>query len=86
MAAARHSKAGEFVRRGLFAGVRDFAELERRIAALPDEQSRGAAFEVFAEAHLATQRGHDAATVWPLTANGVRGNGGQWGQIHTIDN
>ncbi len=68
MAQARHSKAGEFVRRGIFAGVRDFAELERRIAALPDESSRGAAFEVFAEAYLATQRRHDAATVWPLAA------------------
>ncbi len=68
MAAAQHSKAGEFVRRGIFAGLRDFAELERRIAALPDEQSRGAAFEVFAEAYLATQRRHDAAIVWPLAS------------------
>ncbi len=37
----------------------------QKIAALPDEQSRGAAFEVFAEAYLATQRKHDAAQVWP---------------------
>jgi hypothetical protein len=36
-----------------------------KIAALPDEQSRGAAFEVFAEAYLATQRKYDAAQVWP---------------------
>jgi len=42
-----------------------FAELEQKIAALPDEKSRGDAFEVFAEAYLATQRKHDAAQVWP---------------------
>jgi predicted helicase len=42
-----------------------FAELEQKIAALPDEQSRGAAFEVFAEAYLVTQRKYDAAQVWP---------------------
>lgn len=45
-----------------------FAEFETRVAALPDEQARGDAFEVFAEAYLATQRKHDAANVWPLTA------------------
>ncbi len=38
------------------------------MAALPDEQARGDAFEVFAEACLATLRQHDAAEVWPLTA------------------
>ena len=65
MANARHSKAGRFVQQRLFCDLSDFAELERRIAALPDEQSRGAAFEVFAEAYLATQRKYDAAQVWP---------------------
>src|ERR1035441_10084741 len=65
MATARHPKATFFVQRHLFAGVTSFAELEQKIAALPDEQSRGAAFEVFAEAYLATQRKHDAAQVWP---------------------
>ena len=49
----------------MFSGLTSFAELEQKIAALPDEQSRGAAFEVFAEAYLATQRKHDAAQVWP---------------------
>lgn len=66
MGKAQHPKAGTFVRQKLFAGVKSFAELETRIAALPDEQSRGSAFEVFAEAYLATQRKHDAAQVWPL--------------------
>jgi hypothetical protein len=52
----------------LFHDLADFAELERRIADLPDEKSRGDAFEVFAEAYLATERKHDAETVWPLTS------------------
>src|ERR1017187_10426137 len=65
MANARHSKAGRFVQQRLFCDLSDFVELERRIAALPDEQSRGAAFEVFAEAYLATQRKYDATQVWP---------------------
>jgi superfamily II DNA or RNA helicase len=65
MATVRHPKATFFVQQHLFAGLTSFAELERRIAALPDEQSRGAAFEVFAEAYLATQRIHQAREVWP---------------------
>lgn len=66
MANARHSKAGRFVQQRLFAELSTFTELERRIADLPDEKSRGDAFEVFTEAYLATQRKHDAETVWPL--------------------
>ena len=65
MATARHPKATFFVQRHLFSGLISFAGLESKIAALPDEQSRGAAFEVFAEAYLATQRKYDAAQVWP---------------------
>jgi len=65
MATARHPKATFFVQRHLFSGLTSFAGLEQKIAALPDEQSRGAAFEVFAEAYLATQRKYDAAQVWP---------------------
>jgi predicted helicase len=68
MPKAQHPKAASFVRQYLFAGVTTFAELEARVVALPDEQSRGNAFEVFAEAYLATQRKHDAANVWPLTS------------------
>jgi predicted helicase len=67
MANARHSKTGRFVQQRLFSGLSDFVELERRIADLPDEKSRGDAFEVFAEAYLATQRRHDAAVVFPFT-------------------
>ena len=65
MATARHPKATFFVQRHLFSGVASFAELEVKIAALPDEKSRGDAFEVFAEVYLATQRKYDAAQVWP---------------------
>jgi len=65
VATARHPKANSFVQRGFFSGLSIFAELEQKIAALPDEKSRGDAFEVFAEAYLATQRKHDAAQVWP---------------------
>ncbi len=61
MAKARHPKAAAFVRQRLFAGVTCFVELESRIAGLLDEQARGNAFEVFAEAFLANQRKHDAA-------------------------
>ena len=66
MATARHPKATFFVRGQLFSGLTSFAELEQKIAALPDEKSRGDAFEVFAEAYLATQRKHDAEIVWPF--------------------
>ena len=59
----RHPRAATFVR--LFAGVTGFKELESRIAGLPTEQERGAAFEVFAEAYLATQRKYDVSDVWP---------------------
>ena len=45
--------------------MKSFEELEARIAKLPDEQARGAALEVFAEACLATQRVYQAREVWP---------------------
>lgn len=63
-----HSKAKEFARSGLFAGISSFADLEKRIAAISDNKQKGDAFEVFAEAYLATQRKHDAKQVWPLSA------------------
>ncbi len=63
-----HPKASGLQRAGLFAGLKSFDELETRITALPDERARGDAFEVFAEAYLATQRRHDLPQVWPLAA------------------
>ena len=50
---------------GLFTGLESFADLEARIAALPTQQDRGDAFEVFAEAYLATQKLVGAEEVWP---------------------
>ncbi len=63
-----HTKAVEYQKLGIFAGIRHFSELERRIEALNDEQQRGDAFEVFAEAYLATQRPYDAHAIWPQSA------------------
>lgn len=53
---------------GLFSRLRTFGQLEARIAAFTEDWKRGAAFEVFAEAYLVTQRQHDAAKVWPFKA------------------
>ena len=64
----RHPRARSFLDSALFADVESFAELEDRIANLPDDKAKGDAFEVFAEAYLATIRKHDAAEVWPLSA------------------
>jgi hypothetical protein len=61
MPKAQHPKAASFVRQNLFGDVMSFAELEERIAPLPDEQLRGGSVEVFTEAYFATQRKHDAA-------------------------
>ena len=47
-----HPKAREFAKSGLFAGVSSFVDLEKRIAAIPENKGKGDAFEVFAEAYL----------------------------------
>ena len=47
-----HSQASTFQRAGLFASVKSFAQLEARIAALPEEKARGDAFEQFVKAFL----------------------------------
>ena len=67
---ARHSRAHHFSASGLFSGLTSFAELEQRISdRLPTPQERGDAFEVFAEAYLATQPIRGAAEVWPGKGN-----------------
>jgi predicted helicase len=63
-----HPKAKELVKAGLYSGLTSFEELENRIAAFDNDKLKGDSFEVFAEAYLATQRKHDAAKVWPLSA------------------
>ncbi len=59
-----HSSASTYVRSGIFRDAVSFAEIERRIEALPTEQERGAAFEVFTEAYLATETIAQAKQVW----------------------
>ena len=64
---AKHHKAAEYSRDGFFRGIKSFDQLEEKISALPDKKAEGDAFEVFAEAYLATQR-RDAQDIWPLNA------------------
>jgi predicted helicase len=47
-----HPKAKEFAKSGLFAGVKSFADLEKRIAAIPENKGKGDAFEQFVKAFL----------------------------------
>ena len=61
----RHRRTRHFLACGLFDRLESFAELEARIATLPTRQERGDAFEVFAEAYLATQKLVGAEAVWP---------------------
>lgn len=62
---ARHRRANHFIATGLFSDLTSFSELERRIECLKTPNERGDAFEVFAEAYLATQKINQAADVWP---------------------
>ncbi|MBM4311145.1 MAG: hypothetical protein FJ119_09410 [Deltaproteobacteria bacterium] len=68
ISAPKHLKAGAFVKQPLFNKLQSFQELESRIAALPTTKDRGDAFEVFAEAYLATQPIVQAQDVWPFDA------------------
>jgi superfamily II DNA or RNA helicase len=63
---SNHSNAGLLIRRGLYDSLHSFAELEQRISALGDENSKvvGDAFEVFVEAYLATHQKLQAEVVW----------------------
>ena len=61
----KHSQSAKFTVTGIFNGLKSFKELEARISALPLEKERGDAFEVFAEAYLATQPICQAKEVWP---------------------
>lgn len=63
--APRHPLAKWFTNQFSISSCNSFAELEAGIAALPSERERGNAFEVFAEAWLATQRIPQAREIWP---------------------
>jgi len=64
--ANRHPASRHFLALGLFDGLNSFAEIEARVSALPSNKERGDAFEVFAEAYLATQKINEAREVWPF--------------------
>jgi len=63
---SKHANAGVLIRRGLYDNLHSFAELEQRISALGDENSKavGDAFEVFVEGYLATHQKLQAEAVW----------------------
>jgi predicted helicase len=63
-----HPKTRSYFQRGLFDGLTSFRELERRISGLATKGERGDAFEVFAEAYLATVAVEKAKHVWPGTS------------------
>ena len=63
---ARHNKSKHFLHHGLFDDITTFSSLERRIENLETNQARGDAFEVFAQAYLATQKIVQAKSVWPF--------------------
>src|SRR3989442_6845674 len=65
MTSPAHPKAPRYLRGAIFDGVKNFRELETRISALATKQERGDAFEVFAEAYLATVAVEKAKQVWP---------------------
>jgi hypothetical protein len=43
-----HAPSSEIAKSGLFAGVKSFADLEKRIAAIPANKGKGDAFETLA--------------------------------------
>ena len=74
-ACPKHPRTGYFVGRGLFEGLGGFVDLEARIAELP-VGDLGDAFEVFAEAYLATQK---------LVGAEARRSGSNRGASHLAD-
>jgi predicted helicase len=61
-----HANAGSLIRSGLYDNLHSFAELEQRISALGDENTKvvGDALEVFVEGYLATHQKLQAEAVW----------------------
>lgn len=57
-----------FLNIGLFDDLDSFATLEARLSALSSNKERGDAFEVFAEAYLASQKIALVREVWPFEA------------------
>ena len=60
----KHPRSRRFLDSGIFDSLSNFSELEQRIKDLPETEG-GDAFEVFAEAYLATQKICQAKEIWP---------------------
>ncbi len=65
---SKHSAANRILNSGIMDGISSFADIEARISALPSNKEIGDAFEIFAEAYLATQKITQAQQVWPFEA------------------
>lgn len=65
---AKHAYSAHCLRSGIFNDLDSFPALESRLSALASNKERGDAFEVFAEAYLATQKIALASEVWPFEA------------------
>jgi len=65
---SKHPAAVRFLNNGLFDDLTSFMDIEACISALPTTKEIGDAFEVFAEAYLATQKIAQAQEVWPFDA------------------
>jgi superfamily II DNA or RNA helicase len=64
MMSPTHPKTRTYFQRGLFDGLTSFRELEGRISGFATKGERGDAFEIFAEAYLATVAVEKAKHVW----------------------
>ena len=62
----QHPKASKFFQQKPFHDLSSFSEMEVRISSLPTNKDRGDAFEVFAEAYIATQTIVQAKQLWPF--------------------
>jgi superfamily II DNA or RNA helicase len=65
---SKHTSSSKLLSINLFDNLKSFDEIEARISALPSNKERGDAFEIFAEAYLATQKIAQAKEVWPFEA------------------
>src|ERR1700731_5447649 len=63
----KHLSVQRWVRSGIFEALSTFRVLEKRLTDLTTNEERGHAFEVFAEAYLATVAVEKAKHVWPGT-------------------
>jgi len=64
----KHAYTAVFLKCGLIDGLESFSAFESKVASLETNKERGDAFEVFAEAYLATQKIAMAREVWPFEA------------------